>query len=120
MVHFLALAVAFTSAVPSSPPVPIKMLGTWGKHGRCDLLAARLTITHHTAGWGKGPFHRIIYDPQSEVPTIYWDEEGVVDNFVMGRTKNLLVHQTQGFHMPGEEGYARCGIHHKRMGWPPR
>ena len=120
MIGSLAITLALTTAATAPTPVPIAMQGTWGKHGRCDVLADRLTITRHTAGWGKGPFDRIYYDPQSEVPTIYWDEEGVVDNFVMGRTRNLLVHNTLGSHMPGEEGYARCGPGHKRVAWPPR
>ena len=58
------------------------------------------------------------YDPRFEA--IYWAEEGVIDNFVMGRTPHVLVHNTQGFHMPGEEGYARCGTTLKRVALPPR
>ena len=96
--------------------VPLNMQGIWGKHGRCDILADRLTITSHTAGWANGPFHRVIYDND----TISWDQEYVVDNFVIGRSPDNLVHNTQGFHMPGEQGYARCGPKLKRMTWPPR
>ena len=105
-------------AAPAEVAVPANMQGTWGRHGRCDLLAERLTITRDSAGWGRGPFHRIDYDPQFEA--IFCEEEGVVDNFVMGRTNDLLVLNTQGFHMPGEEGYLRCGKSHKRATWPPR
>ena len=108
---FLALA------VPASTLVPANVQGTWGKHGRCDLLAERLTITRFTAGWGKGPFHRVTYNPQSQ--SVSWTEEGVVDDFVIGRTSNVLVHETEGPSMPGEEGYARCRPHFKRMPWPP-
>ena len=101
-----------------SSAVPLNMQGTWGRHGRCDLVSERLTITAHRAGSGKGQFSPVKYDPQFEA--IYWAEEGVVDNFVMGRTPDVLVHNTHGFHMPGEEGYARCGTKLKRVAWPPR
>jgi hypothetical protein len=57
------------------------------------------------------------YDPQFRA--ISWAKEGSVDNFVIGRNPNVLVHNTQGFHMPGEEGYARCVRHFSRMPWPP-
>lgn len=108
-----------TAAVASAETlVPSNMQGTWGKHGRCDVLADRLTITGEKAGWGKGPFQRVTYDTQSGA--VYWAEEGVVDNFVIGRTPNSLVHNTQGFHMPGEEGYTRCGASWRRVHWPPR
>lgn len=101
-----------------SATVPLNMQGTWGRHGRCDLVSERLTITARRAGSGKGQFSLVKYDPQFE--SIYWAEEGVVDNFVMGRTRDVLVHNTQGFHMPGEEGYARCDTKLKRVTWPPR
>jgi hypothetical protein len=116
----LAIAIALTTvtALPTEASVPANMQGTWGKHGRCDVLADRLTITGDKAGWGKGPFHSVTYDAQFRA--IYWAEEGVVDNFVIGRTPNVLVHNTQGFHMPGEEGYARCAASLKRVHWPPR
>jgi len=97
--------------------IPPSMRGTWARHGRCDLLAERLTITAETAGWGRGPFRRVDYD--SKFKAIFWTEEGVVDNFVMGRSANVLVHNTQGFHMPGQVGYARCSARLKRLAWPP-
>ena len=95
--------------------VPANMQGIWGKYGRCDLLADRLTVTRQSAGWGKGPVHRVRYDDGA----IFWDQEYVVDNFVIGRTPDVLIHNTQGFHMPGEEGYARCGTNLVRLPWPP-
>jgi hypothetical protein len=113
-----ALALAAAGYAQAAAPIPASLQGTWGKHGRCDVLADRLTITGERAGWGKGPFHRVLYDAQFSA--VNWAEEGVVDNFVIGRTPNVLVHNTQGFHMPGEEGYARCSRSLKRVHWPPR
>jgi hypothetical protein len=112
-----AFAVTTAAAASAAASVPISMQGTWGKHGRCDLLRERLTITRDTAGWGKGPFRRVQYDPQSDA--ISWSEEGIVDDFVIGRTPNVLIHETQGPSMPGEEGYTRCDRKLKRRPWPP-
>ena len=109
------IGIALLSVASSETAIPARMQGTWGKHGRCDLLSERLTITRHTAGWGKGPFQRVYFDAHTRTPAIYWSEEGVVDNFVMGRTANMLLHNTQGFDMPGEQGYARCGAARMRV-----
>jgi hypothetical protein len=98
--------------------VPADMQGVWAKHGRCDVRAERITITAHSAGWGKGPFAAVNYDP--EFTALFWDEEGVVDNFVFGRSHSVLIHNTQGFHMPGEVGLARCSPKMNRVPWPPR
>lgn len=114
----MTVGLGFEQANAGSTDVPVSMHGVWGKHGRCDVEAARLTITADTAGWGKGPFGKVEYDPQFK--DIYWAEEGVVDNFVVGRTSDILVHNTQGFHMSGEEGYARCGPKMARVSWPPQ
>jgi hypothetical protein len=94
------------------------MQGVWGKHGRCDLPHDRLTITAHKAGWGKRADGLVEYDPESRA--VFWAEEGVVDNFVIGRTPRFLIHNTQGFGMPGEEGYVRCGAKMARVPWPPQ
>ncbi|HWA60714.1 MAG TPA: hypothetical protein VG939_05035 [Caulobacteraceae bacterium] len=114
----LMVAALGAAAVPAGPRVPATMQGVWGKHGRCDALATRLTITARTAGWGRGPFARVTYDP--EFGAVFWAEPGTADNFVLGRTTDVLVHNTQGFHVPGEEGYARCGRRLTRRPWPPR
>ena len=42
--------------------VPANMRGVWGKHGRCDVPADRLTITSDRAGWGNDPFRPVDYD----------------------------------------------------------
>jgi len=119
IVGILTFLVAATCVeTTAGATVPPNMQGTWGRHGRCDLLAERLTITAHKARWGNGSFHRVEYDEQDGA--IGWVEEGVVDNFVMGRNADILIHNTQGFHMPGEQGYARCGPKLKRVPWPPR
>lgn len=114
----LGVAILAAQAVPASAEVPANMRGVWGKHGRCDVAAQRLTITAHTAGWGKGPFSAVEYDPTSRA--VSWREEGAVDDFVIGRAPNILIHNTQGEHMPGEQGYLRCGKALKRVPWPPR
>jgi hypothetical protein len=101
-----------------SVEVPTGMQGVWGKHGRCDIASERLTITAHTAGWANGTPGKVDYDPQFKA--VSWVEEYAVDNFVMGRAPNILIHNTQGFDMPGEEGYARCGPKLTRMPWPPQ
>ena len=105
-------------APQSNAAIPASMRGVWGKHGRCDVEADRLTITGNSAGWGKGPFAPIDYDAAEQA--IGWTEEGNVDNFVLGRLPNVLVHNTQGFHMAGEEGYVRCAQPWRRMPWQPR
>jgi hypothetical protein len=117
---FALAVIALLSGAPTDPAVPTRMQGTCGKHGRCDLLTERLTIRSHSAGWGKGPFEKVYFDNANGTPVIFWSEEGVVDNFVMGRNSNILIHNPQGFDMPGEEGYARCGHMWKRLAWPPR
>lgn len=114
----VSASIALGQARAAATDVPVNMQGVWGKHGRCDVGSERLTITAHAAGWGKGPFDAVQYDPQ--FGTISWAEEGIVDNFVVGRTPDILVHNTQGFHMPGEEGYARCGPNMTRVPWPPQ
>jgi hypothetical protein len=118
----LKVAIFFAAAlVPMTmthaATVPRVMQGTWGKHGRCDLAAERLKVTRQRAGWGNGPFKPVQYDPQFRA--IFWNEEGMVDNFVLGRSSSILIHNTQGFHMDGEEGYARCNSKPKRLSWPP-
>ena len=102
----------------SSKGVPLNMRGVWGKHGRCDVAAQRLTISARTVGWVNGPLAAVEYDPHDKV--IFWAEEGNVDNFVIGRTPDILVHNTQGFDMPGGEGYLRCGPTMARVSWPPK
>jgi hypothetical protein len=118
----LALIVAGLSALTAIPAsgakVPTNMRGTWGRHGRCDLPAERLIITANTARFATGDLGRVHYDPDDKA--IFWDEEYNVDNFVLGGVPDVLVHNTQGFHMPGEEGYSRCDKRLDRKPWPPK
>ena len=95
--------------------VPAKLQGVWGEHGRCDRLSDRLTITAHRAGWGKGPFDRVHYDPED--PAIHYDEEGVASNFEMGPWPNVLYFNPEGFHMPGSKLYVRCDRKWVRLPW---
>ena len=118
MLGSVFLALALTSPAPNSGevPVPLYMQGIWAKHGRCDVLADRLTIAGNLAGWGKKRMRRIRYDDQ--LRAVFWDEEYVVDNFVIGPNHEVLIHNTQGFGMPGEEGYGRCLHGNVREPWP--
>lgn len=113
----ILLTLASFAAAPVKS-VPDDMQGVWGKHGRCDISTDRLTISDHNARWGSEPFRPITFDDEQQ--SIYWDEEGVVDNFVRGQTRNVLVHNAQGFGMPGEEGYARCINGVRRVAWPAK
>lgn len=112
----MSTSVSVRQADAHGVEVPANMQGVWGKRGRCDVASDRLTITAHTAGWASGTAGKVDYDPRFQA--VSWVEEGVVDNFVMGRAPNILIHNTQGFHMPGEEGYARCGPKLSRVPWP--
>lgn len=120
MISLSVFSVALTIVAVATTPttVPIDMQGEWGKHGRCDIAADRLTITVGSAGWGQGPLRAVEFD--AELQSLHWKEEGVVDNFVRGKSKNVIVHNTQGFGMSGEQGYARCGKGLHRVSWPPR
>ena len=111
----LLTAAGAASAQPPSA-VPTDMQGVWGRHGRCDVAADRLTVTAHTAGWGNGKAGRVYYD--ATMDAVMWQQEGVVDNFVRSSTPAILIHNTQGFDMPGEDGYARCGRNLARVPWP--
>jgi hypothetical protein len=98
--------------------VPASMQGTWGKNGRCDVPPDRLTITSTIAGWAEGYSGAVTYSADERA--IHWDEEYETDNFVPGAHPDVIVHNTQGFHMPGQVGYARCGPDLARVPWPPK
>src|SRR5579862_1412 len=48
-----------TAPAPPEEPAPPDMRGTWAKHGRCDRLSERLTITAHAARYGRKPFRTV-------------------------------------------------------------
>jgi uncharacterized protein YecT (DUF1311 family) len=112
----LSVSIDLARAETNETPAPASMQGIWAEHGRCDIIAERLTITAHAARYGNQPFAKIIYDAENSA--IEWAEEGVVDNYVSGRSQDVLIHNTQGFHMPGERGMARCGPRLIRVPWP--
>ena len=114
---FIAVLLLAVAATAFAAPVPASMQGIWAKHGRCDLMAERLTITADAAGYGKGPFSKVTFDPK--YGAIEWEDLHSVDNFVIGRRPSVLIHNTQGFGMPGEEGMARCGRKLVRAQWLP-
>lgn len=89
------------------PPVPPAMLGTWA-HGSCATPADRLVITARTAALGGGTPQPIYYSAQDGDRAIHWSAEGNVDNFVYFSDRNVIVHNTQGYHMPGAVLYRRC------------
>ncbi len=108
-----AVLVAFASlawlgATPAT--IPHAMLGTWA-HGKCDDPAARLVIAAKTATLGIGKPASIYYAPNDDENghgAIHWSQEGVVDNFVFLPSENEIVHNAQGYHMPGAVLYKHC------------
>lgn len=98
--------------------VPPALQGVWEKEGRCDVEADRLTISSDTAGWGRGPFNPVHYAPDDR--TVYWVAEYNTDNFQSGGTPHRLLYNSQGFNMPGRQGYGRCGVDLSRLPWSPK
>lgn len=99
-----ALVAAASAAVPSS------MIGIWSS-GRCSDEGSRLVITATTAKLGTNPAEPIVYYPNDDGNghgAIHWKEEGNVDNFVYVTATKKILHNTQGYHMPGAVLYARC------------
>jgi hypothetical protein len=93
-----------------SPAVPSDMLGTWST-GSCTDSSKLLVITATTAKMGTEPAAAIVYVPDDAGPgngAIHWKEEGSVDNFVYVPEVKKLVHNTQGYGMPGKVAYVHC------------
>lgn len=118
MILSLLLLVLASATDTRANSVPPDMQGIWGWHGRCDVAADRLTITQSSARWGKAPFMPVTFE--AETQSINWMDEGAVDNFVRGKTGNVIVHNVQGFGMPGAQGYARCTDGLRRVAWPAK
>lgn len=94
----------------TSKSVPPVFLGTWA-HGSCANVADRLVIGPATARFNTMRPAAIYYDSFGDGAghgAIHWDREYVVDNFVYVRENDVLIHNTQGFHMPGAVRYKRC------------
>lgn len=121
LVSLLMLSVAAT-AEPSTTPstsvgIPARFQGVWGKNGRCDRAADRLTITATSAGWGNGPFKPVLYDADDQ--KVMWTDKYDVSNFEMGGRPNMLVYNAEGNGMPAAvQGYLRCSRSMKRLAWP--
>jgi hypothetical protein len=104
----LALLAALILA--AAPAVPSAMIGTWSS-GRCSDPSSLLVITATTAKLGKNPAEPVVYYPNDDGSghgAIHWKQEGNVDNFVYLAATKKIVHNTQGYHMPGAVLYARC------------
>jgi hypothetical protein len=86
------------------------MVGTWST-GSCTDASKLLVITATTAKMGTEPAAAIVYYPDDAGAgngAIHWKEEGSVDNFVYVAEVKKLVHNTQGYGMPGKVAYVRC------------
>ena len=90
--------------------VPSNMIGAWSS-GRCSDQSSRLVITATTAKLGKSPARKIVYYPNDDGAghgAVHWQQEGNVDNFIYVSATKKIVHNVQGYHMPGAVLYARC------------
>jgi hypothetical protein len=103
-----ALVAILLAAVAAA--VPSNMIGTWSS-GRCSQQSSRLVITATTAKLGTSRAQKIVYCPNDDGAghgAIHWQQEGNVDNFVYVSATKKIVHNVQGYHMPGAVLYARC------------
>jgi hypothetical protein len=101
---------ALLVAALAGSPVPKPMLGTWSS-GACATKSAQLVIGPKVARLGTGNPMPIVYyanDDGAGNGAIHWREEGNVDNFVYVAAGTRIVHNTQGYHMPGQVVYKRC------------
>lgn len=90
--------------------VPKTMIGTWA-HGNCASQKDRLVITSTTAALGTDEPKPVVYFTNDAGPgkgALHWREEGNVDNFVYLSAERTIVHNTQGYNMPGRVYYGRC------------
>lgn len=85
------------------------MLGVWAPKGLCGVSKKRLTITTTSAGWG-AERHPAFYADYglNEGGALFWRSEYQVDNFQLGTKPDVLVYNSQGFHMPGSQAFFRC------------
>lgn len=110
----LALAVLLAAIpVPKTAPVPKAMLGTWSDSGCSGKSGTRLIIgpkVARLAGAHPMPIVYYVDDDGAGHGAIHWREEGNVDNFVYVPATKRIVHNTQGYHMPGQIIYQRCSL----------
>ncbi|MDQ2858312.1 MAG: hypothetical protein M3R53_06630 [Candidatus Eremiobacteraeota bacterium] len=108
---FVTAAFSIVLMGATAPPVPRAYLGAWA-HGSCAKLDDRLVITATSAHFSTMRPENIYFDASrdgGEFGAVHWRREGDVDNFVYLEANDMLVHNTQGFHMPGVVAYKRCG-----------
>jgi hypothetical protein len=94
----------------SSNSIPTAMLGTWSM-GSCSDSSKLLVITPSTVQMATDPAAAVVYYPDDAGAgngAIHWKEEGSVDNFVYVPSTNKIVHNTQGYGMPGAVAYSHC------------
>ena len=111
MLALVALGVTLAALpAPRTAPVPRAMLGTWSD-GACGKPGTRLVIGPKVARLAGGRPMPIVYysdDDGAGHGAIHWRGEGNVDNFVYLPASRRIVHNTQGYHMPGQILYQRC------------
>lgn len=111
LIATVGIAVARAAPPGEAVPIPAAILGVWALDGRCDNADDRLAITQGLAQWGSNPPAPIDYflnDGPAGEAALHWAEEGIVDNFVYDKSQDVLIHNTQGYGMPGAERFVRC------------
>jgi hypothetical protein len=107
----VAFALVLAAASARVAAVPAAMLGTWSDASCSAGAASRLVIGPKVAKLGTGRPMPIVYYPDDAGAgrgAIHWREEGNVDNFVYDAASKRIVHNLQGYHMPGQVLYRRC------------
>jgi hypothetical protein len=107
------LVAAAIALLGMGPAVPSVWLGTWNS-AHCGQSDTALVIRPTTARLGTGHFAPVHYIPdddrQGHGGAIHWDQEYEVDNFVYRGNVDKIVHNTQGYGMPGQVVFTRCSV----------
>jgi hypothetical protein len=105
----IGLFICLGAAAPAA--VPDDFRGNWALGGRCDRPSARLVITGSSISFAGAPPRSVTFfehDSPSGESALHWSEEGEVDNFVLRHDPTTIVHNTQGYGMPGAEIFKPC------------
>ncbi len=102
-------------------PVPTAFIGTWAREGNCAMPEQRVAITAEVASVGTEEPVPVVYyaddDTTGHKPfpgddghgALLLAEEGNADNFVYDAEHDVLIHNTQGYNIPGgAELLKRC------------
>ena len=103
--------IAAASGGAAEPAVPKAYRGVWARDGQCQSARNRLVLRDSTAQLGRGapmPVILVPHDSPAGEDALHWAGEGNVDNFVLRRKPDAVVHNGQGYGMPGAELFRRC------------